>query len=340
MTTVMGSLAEQELAAKALIRSSTYCSMVHLVRRTTHQLSPHLEVHGLNPLSFLVLGELYAHPGVTPSQLARVCALTPQHLAGVMDRLEAEALLQRTGQRGRGRRTSLTVTQLGIRRLGDCWPEVMRVGSAQNLQLSPAEDGLLLSLLNRALDARPPAAEDMVVLVDDEGTVTGTAPRPLVHGDRTPLHLAFSSYLFDERGRVLLTRRSLAKSTWPGVWTNSSCGHLRPGETALQAAARRVPEELGVRPSRLRVVLPDFRYQAVDAAGVMEHELCPVLVGRVAAAELSPDPLEVAEFSWVDPEDLVRLSASTPQLLSPWCVAQTAALVGTDWLDQDHTAEA
>ncbi len=74
-------------------------------------------------------------------------------------------------------------------------------------------------------------ATDLVVLLDEHGpalrhrTPTGTCTAPA-----TPRHLAFSCYLFDEQGRVLLTRRALTKATWPGVWTNSCCGHPRPGE--------------------------------------------------------------------------------------------------------------
>ena len=169
------------------------------------------------------------------------------------------------------------------------------------------------------------ADADLVVLVDEAGREVGTADRLSVHGPDTPLHRAFSLYLFDDHGRVLITRRALSKTTWPGVWTNACCGHPRPGEALTDAARRRLGEELGLTVSDLEVVLPDFRYRAVDASGVVEHELCPVLVGR-AQGELRPDPTEVAEHAWVAWEDLVLAARATPQVYSPWAVLQLTGL--------------
>lgn len=112
---------------------------------------------------------------------------------------------------------------------------------------------------------------DVVVLVDDHGHPIGTAPKATVHTTDTPLHLAFSCYVA-HNGKILVTRRALLKKTWPGVWTNSACGHLAPKETAQQAVLRWVPHELGVPVRNLRCVLPEFRYRAVDSRGIVDRK--------------------------------------------------------------------
>lgn len=166
---------------------------------------------------------------------------------------------------------------------------------------------------------------DEVILVDEQGQPLGSAPRLDVHTTETPLHQAFSLYLYDDEGRVLITRRALSKVTWPGVWTNACCGHPRPGEPLGDAVRRRLDEELGLQVEDLQLVLPDFRYRAVDASGIVEHELCPVFVGRASGA-LSPDPDEVAEHAWVDWHDLVVAARATPEVYSPWSTLQIPQL--------------
>ncbi|MBZ5734572.1 isopentenyl-diphosphate Delta-isomerase [Nocardioides sp. TRM66260-LWL] len=178
----------------------------------------------------------------------------------------------------------------------------------------------------------PPTAtladlDDLVVLLDDDARPAGTAARRHVHTEDTPLHLAFSLYLLDEDDRLLLTRRALGKTAWPGVWTNTCCGHPRPDESMTDAVTRRVEEELGLHVPAPQVVLPDFRYRAVDASGVVEHEVCPVHLARVPSGTVPrPDPAEVAEHTWVPWAQVRVLAAAAPALLSPWMVLQVAAL--------------
>jgi isopentenyl-diphosphate delta-isomerase type 1 len=168
-------------------------------------------------------------------------------------------------------------------------------------------------------------AADLVVLLDSSGTPCGTADRLTVHGPDTPLHLAFSCYVVDSGGRVLMTRRAVTKRTWPGVWTNACCGHPRPGEALEDAVARRVAEELGTPPGAVAPVLADFRYEAVDASGMRENEVCPVFVATLAG-ELRPDPDEVMEHQWSDPQPLAQVAERSPWLLSPWSVLQIRQL--------------
>ena len=169
---------------------------------------------------------------------------------------------------------------------------------------------------------------EQVVLLSADGSPSGTAAKSDVHTRDTPLHLAFSCYLFHPDGRLLVTRRALGKKTWPGVWTNSFCGHPAPGEVLSAALHRRVRQELGIALTELRLALPDFRYRAVDAGGIVENEVCPVYTAVVAdETQLSPDPDEVAEWAWVDLADLADSVARTPFAFSPWLALQLPLLL-------------
>lgn len=171
--------------------------------------------------------------------------------------------------------------------------------------------------------------DDLVVLLDADDRPSGTAPRAEVHTTATPLHLAFSCYLFDADGRLLLTRRAVSKQSFPGIWTNSFCGHPRPHEPMEDAVHRYARRELGTTIRDLRCVLPTFRYRAVDASGIVEHELCPVFTATLDA-ELVPSPDEVEEMRWVRPDDLRSVVATAPWALSPWMVEQLAELGDDD----------
>ena len=168
---------------------------------------------------------------------------------------------------------------------------------------------------------------ELVVLLDDDGTPVGTAEKVSVHGVETPLHLAFSCHVYGPDGRVLVTRRALSKLTWPGVWTNSFCGHPGPDESMEEAIARRALDELGLHLSELELVLPDFRYRAVDASGIVENEICPVY-RAVTMSDPVANPAEVAEWAWLEPDALLTAAASAPFAFSPWLVWQLEQLRG------------
>ena len=128
----------------------------------------------------------------------------------------------------------------------------------------------------------PPGPDEVVVLLHEDGQPSGTALKSEVHDTSTPLHLAFSCYLLDPQGRVLVTRRALTKRTWPGVWTNSFCGHPAPGESLTDALARRAREELGAE------VLINYREQ--DFVEVLAAETggrgVDVILDNMAAKDL------------------------------------------------------
>ncbi len=171
----------------------------------------------------------------------------------------------------------------------------------------------------------PQASAELVVLLDEEGHHVGTAPKAHVHQHDTPLHLAFSCYIFDPSGRLLVTRRALGKRTWPGVWSNSCCGHPGPGESPEDAVRRRVHEELGLALHDLRVRLPDFRYRAVDATGTVENEMCPVYTATTTD-EADPDADEIVDWRWVPWDRFTTLARDAPWAISPWAAEQAPLL--------------
>jgi isopentenyl-diphosphate Delta-isomerase len=170
-----------------------------------------------------------------------------------------------------------------------------------------------------------PEATEHVVLLDDDLAPVGTMDKVEVHTADTPLHLAFSCYIEDGAGRVLFTRRALGKRTWPGVWTNSCCGHPGPGEALEDAVRRRVRQELGMEIDNLHEALPDFRYRAESPEGVVENEFCPVFRATTRQTP-RPDPAEVAEYTWVSWEILAHLAREAPRLISPWSAMQISQL--------------
>ena len=174
------------------------------------------------------------------------------------------------------------------------------------------------------LEPGSPAATgepEQVVLVADDGTPIGTADKAVIHDGDTPLHLAFSCHVFAPDGRVLITRRALSKRTFPGIWTNAFCGHPAPGEEVQDAVRRRGARELGIEIGALEPALPDFRYRAVDASGIVENEICPVF-RTVVDSDPVPAPDEVAEWAWVAPNALRAAVEATPFAFSPWLVLQ------------------
>lgn len=168
--------------------------------------------------------------------------------------------------------------------------------------------------------------EELVVLVDEENREIGTAKKAEVHGASTPLHRAFSSFLFRQNGDVLLQQRHHTKKTWPLVWSNSCCGHLAPGETVLQAAKRRIAFELGLEVTNL-VVAALYRY-CFTRDGVMENEICPIVIGTTAE-EPHPHPEEIEAIRWMPWKDFLEEIKDHPSDWSEWCVEEAFILNDT-----------
>jgi isopentenyl-diphosphate delta-isomerase len=180
-------------------------------------------------------------------------------------------------------------------------------------------------------DLSPTAAhavdDESVVLVDDENRVLGTMPKALVHGVQTPLHRAFSSYVFRSSDRrLLLQQRSGTKRTWPLVWSNSCCGHPALGESNVDAARRRLRFELGLEPTILEEVAP-YRY-CFTRDGVMENEICPILVGLVDSEPVL-NRAEVEAVRWIEWDEFARATADRGSGFSDWSIEQVRVLERT-----------
>lgn len=164
-----------------------------------------------------------------------------------------------------------------------------------------------------------------VVLLDDTLKPIGSKPKSQVHHANTPLHLAFSIFLFNSKGEVLLQQRAATKKTWPGIWSNSVCGHPQPGESLLGAAKRRLQYELAITlpQNKLRIILKDYRYR-YSLYGVVENELCPVIVAHYDGP-IAPNPSEVASVQWVDWKAFLK-TIQKPNEFSQWCVEEAQLL--------------
>lgn len=155
-----------------------------------------------------------------------------------------------------------------------------------------------------------------VVLVDEMDREAGVASKLAAHEDGGRLHRAFSVFVFDSAGRVLLQRRAEEKYHFGGLWSNACCGHPRPGEDVREAASRRLWEEMGISPELEPAT--SFVYEAFDpASGLTEREYDHVFFGRYDG-EPVPDPGEAEGWAWSDPEELAADLAERPGGYTPW----------------------
>jgi isopentenyl-diphosphate delta-isomerase len=167
----------------------------------------------------------------------------------------------------------------------------------------------------RPAPRNPPAdISERVVLVDGEDRQVGTAPKQAVHLDGS-LHRAFSVFVFDSAGNTLLQRRAAAKYHSGGLWSNTCCGHPRPGETTPVAARRRLREEMGFDCPLQPAV--SFLYRRDLENGLIEHEFDHILVGQFDGTPV-PNPEEVEDWRWAALSVVATDMIANPQLYSVW----------------------
>ncbi len=173
---------------------------------------------------------------------------------------------------------------------------------------------------------------EYVVVVDNAGRPVRSEEKIRAHREGGVLHLAFSVLLFNPAGELLLQRRADGKYHFAGLWSNTCCGHPRPGEAVAEAAERRLGEELGLA-ATLRPVT-HFIYHAEDAcSGLTEQEYTHVLVGRLPAQQQpAPDPQELGAWQWLAPAAVRRGVAREPAAYTPWFRRLVREHPVADWI--------
>jgi len=168
--------------------------------------------------------------------------------------------------------------------------------------------------------------DERIVLLDRAHRPIGSAPKLASHHAQTPLHLAFSCYIFNAKGELLLTRRASSKKVWPDVWTNSVCGHPAPGESMHEAVKRRAKFELGISAvDNLKEILDDYSYRSPPYNGIVENEFCPVFAARLESS-LMPNPDEVQDYRWIRWQLLKAEITRQPAIFSFWLKDQIPLL--------------
>lgn len=176
-----------------------------------------------------------------------------------------------------------------------------------------------------------------LILVDEDDNVVGYRSKADCHQDHGTLHRAFSIFLFDNQGRVLLQQRAAGKPLWPLYWSNSCCSHPRRGETMEQALHRRLREELGLD-AELEFVYK-FIYQADFGDAGAEHELCHVYIGAQTAGAVQVHPDEIADWRWVPTDEVSRELERDPARYTPWFKLEWKVLMD-QWLDRIESLSA
>lgn len=174
---------------------------------------------------------------------------------------------------------------------------------------------------------------ELVVLLNDTLEPIGSAEKLSVHHAYTPLHLAFSCYVFNDEGKLLVTKRASTKKVWPGYWTNSVCGHPAPNESFGYAITRRVQFELGMKVADITCVLPDYRYSTPPDNGIVENEFCPVYFAKMVTTP-NPNPDEVDEYKWLSWTELLEDVESHKKEYSYWCKDQLKKLSESEILKE------
>jgi isopentenyl-diphosphate delta-isomerase len=153
-----------------------------------------------------------------------------------------------------------------------------------------------------------------VVLVNEKDEAVGAMEKMAAH-EQAILHRAFSVFIFNKNGDVLMQQRAHSKYHSGGLWTNTCCSHPRPGEEVVAAATRRLQEEMGFTTSLTKVF--DFTYKAVFENGLTEHEFDHVITGQYDGL-VDFNPNEVAAYAFMSVQELEQQIQESPERFTAW----------------------
>jgi len=156
--------------------------------------------------------------------------------------------------------------------------------------------------------------KEYVILVDTADRELGTMEKMEAH-EKAVLHRAFSVFIFNDRGELMLQQRAAHKYHSPLLWTNTCCSHQRQGESNIEAGKRRLREEMGFEVDLDKKF--HFVYKAEFDNGLTEHELDHVMVGYYNG-EPTINPEEVASWKWISMEVLQQDMKDHPQDYTAW----------------------
>ncbi|HWK58795.1 MAG TPA: isopentenyl-diphosphate Delta-isomerase [Parapedobacter sp.] len=156
--------------------------------------------------------------------------------------------------------------------------------------------------------------EDQVILVDEQDRAIGTMEKLAAHREGL-LHRAISVFIFDDQRRLLLHKRASHKYHSANLWTNTCCSHPAPGEHAMDAAHRRLYEEMGMEADLAFAFT--FQYRAAFDNGLTEYELDHVFIGHSNCFP-APNPAEVADYRWLSQSDIEHEVLTRPDTYTAW----------------------
>lgn len=154
-----------------------------------------------------------------------------------------------------------------------------------------------------------------LILVDELDREIGHLSKGACHDGDGVLHRAFSLFIFNPSGELLLQQRSAGKRLWPLFWSNSCCSHPRRGETMPVATERRLAQELGMASDVHHLFTFQYHARYLDLGS--ENEMCWVFAG-VSSDPPRPNVHEIADLRWISPDDLDRAFDETPEAFTPW----------------------